>query len=231
MRTRVSTPEWTDARAEAREERPRAGLRAPQRDEGAAQGEAVAVHAPVPASAVGTCGHERGLVGRVQHLLRRSELGELAGPPGAHRLDELLVAVVDEVGERRGLAVLLPHEEQRNAGGQQEEGRGQLCLFGRDQGHQPVTSGAVADLVVVLGEEHEALGRDVDRGGAVVATPEIRVFSLVDEALVHGPGDVVDRAEVPVVPGAFAGDGGVQRVVEVVVPLAVHPEAAGGRRP
>ena len=48
--------------------------------------------------------------------------GQVLGQPAApHRLEESGVTVIDEVGERGGLAVLLTHEEEGDAGRQQQQ--------------------------------------------------------------------------------------------------------------
>ena len=80
--------------------------------------------------------------------------------------------MVDEIGERSGIAVLLPHEQQGNTRSEQNECCRQLRLRQGDQGHQPVTFRTIADMVVVLGKNYEALGRDVKRGCTLVALPE-----------------------------------------------------------
>ena len=174
---------------------------------------------------VDVCGVERGRGVGVEDPAAAGERGELLGPAGSDRLHQGGVAVVDEIRKRRRIAVFLAHEQQGHAGGEQNERGRQLGLFQSHQGDQPVTSGAVADVVVILGEDDEALRWNGRRRSAVVAIPEHGVLALVDEPLVHGPRDVVDRAEIDVVPGALTGERGVERVMEVIVPLGVHPEA------
>ena len=67
----------------------------------------------------------------------------------------------------------------------------------------------------------------VSIGAAVVATAERRERAVVEEATAVDLGQRVEALEVGVVPERLAGQRHVQRVVEVVAPLAVQAVAAG----
>ena len=83
------------------------------------------------------------------------EGGELAAPPLPRRLRDVGVDVVGEELKRRQLAVLLAHEQHRRRTATA------ACRTppAAGRGGHAVPVGAVADLVVVLGEDDEALGR------------------------------------------------------------------------
>ena len=106
----------------------------------------------------------------VERLLGEPECRAVLGPRRAAPLRPAGVAVVDEVGKGRGLAVLLPHEEQRARRGRASSSAGgQALAIHRDERGQPLATRAVADVVVVLREDHEALGLETrsraPRGG------------------------------------------------------------------
>ena len=63
--------------------------------------------------------------------------------------------MVGEVQERRGLAVLLAHEEQRHERREQHDAGGELGALEVDDRDSRSPSAAVADLVVVLREDDE----------------------------------------------------------------------------
>jgi hypothetical protein len=130
--------------------------------------------------------------------------------------------VVGEELERRRLAVLLAHPQHRREGREQRAERSQRARLDR----QSVTEGAVADLVVVLVEDDEALGRDVVGARAEAAAARARIVAVVDVRAAEGLGQLGDLAEVGVVAGAVAGEQHAQGVVEVVGPDGVAAPAA-----
>ncbi len=175
----------------------------------------------------------------IRHVLLgpavRRELPPSAPPYG---LGELGVGVVgEELPGGRG-APLLAHEEHRRErrGERQRGGAGQQP--GGEGRRQPVPLGAVADLVVGLGVAEQPLRRDprtVERT-AVTAPAEAGIGAVVEEARRQRLAQRGERGvrEVRVVALRLAGQRGVQRVMEVVVPLGVQPEAAllaGGDEP
>ena len=106
----------------------------------------------------------------------------------------------------------------------------QNAASGRAARRHPVAEGAVADLVVVLGEDDEPLGGHVVGGGAEAAMAELRVAAVVDVGAVKRLGQLVDAAEVGVVAVALLGDQRAQRVMEVVGPGGVAVIAAAVAR-
>jgi hypothetical protein len=54
-------------------------------------------------------------------------------------------------------AIFFAHEQQRDIGRQQNGGGGQFQLFEREVGRQPVSQGAIADLVMILSEDDELI--------------------------------------------------------------------------
>ena len=86
------------------------------------------------------------------------QLRELAPPPVAHRLRQPRVLMVREVLERRRIGVLLAHEQHRHRRRQNHRRRHGVLAAG-PQLRQPLTDGAVADLIVVLRADDEALAR------------------------------------------------------------------------
>ena len=154
------------------------------------------------------------------------ERGELAPAPLARGDGDLLVDVVGEELERRALAVLLAHEQHRRERRQQRAERGERPGLGG----QPVAEGAVADLVVVLGEDDELLdggGRRRARrsaGGGTSSTCR-RARAGGGRPWRGRP----TRPELLVLALALAGEQDAQGVVEVVGPRGVVAEAAAAR--
>ncbi len=136
---------------------------------------------------------ERRAVLRVGNLLvgERRERRELRSPSLARGLRDVLVDVVREELKRRVLAVLLAHEQHRDVRREQRAERGQRARFGG----QPIAEGAIPDLVVVLVEDHEPLGRHVVGGRTEPPAAERRVRAVVDERAV--PSTWRDRATEP----------------------------------
>jgi hypothetical protein len=167
---------------------------------------------------------EGGRVLRVGHLLLAELLegGELAPAALAGGGGDLLVDVVGEELERRVLAVLLALEEHRRERGEQRAERAERARLGR----QAVAERAVADLVVVLVEDDEAVRRHVVGAGAEAAAAERRVPAVVDVRAAIGLGEVADLAELRVVAAPVAGEEHAQGVVEVVGPDGVAAPAA-----
>ena len=91
---------------------------------------------------------------------------------------------------------------------------------------QPVAERAVADLVVVGGEDDEALGRHVVGGRPEAALAERRVGPVVHVRALEGLGQQRDRVELLVPALGLAGEQDAQRVVEVVGPGGVAAVAA-----
>ena len=65
------------------------------------------------------------------------------------------------------LAVLLPHEDERDVRRQQQQRGGEPELVGRDHGRQAVANGAIADLIVVLNRDDEFFARESFRLSAM----------------------------------------------------------------
>ena len=121
--------------------------------------------------------------GRGTRRARRTPANSRA-PPLAHGLRQLRVGVAREVVERRGLAVLLAHEQQRHERREQHQRRRQLGGLRVDQRGQPAAAGPVADLVVVLRVGHEAGARSCHAGRAPWRRPRnARALAGVDVAL------------------------------------------------
>ena len=102
----------------------------------------------------------------------------------------------------------------------------QNAASGRTRSRQPVAEGAVADLVVVLVEDDELLGRAVVGAGAEAPPAEGRVAAVVDVRAMEGLGQLRHLPELLVPPRALAGQQRVQGVVEVVGPHGVVAVAA-----
>ena len=105
----------------------------------------------------------------------------------------------------------------------------QNAASGRTARGQPIAEGAVADLVVVLGEDDELLGRAVVGAGAEAPPAEGRVAAVVDVRAVEGLGQLRHLAELLVPARALAGEQRAQGVVEVVGPDGVVAVAALAR--
>ena len=166
---------------------------------------------------------------RVRSLPLPGEGAELLTAAAAHRLDELRVRVADEIRKRRGLPVFLAHEQEGKVWGQQDRGGQELQGLEGQQGRGALAEQAVADLVVILAEHHEALEGQVGGGVPVASAAVRRVPPVVDEAIPVGFDQILEAAEILVVPLPFPGEQGVQGVMKVVGPLGLQPQAAGLR--
>ena len=159
-------------------------------------------------------------------------LGELPPPPGTHCLRELRLLVRGEVLPGRRRVPLLAHEEHRRERRREDECGADLGKSRRRQLPDPFTDGAVAHLVVGLqvAEELPAGYAGSLHRGAPGPAAERGVRPRVEEGSGHRPLDRGVRVgrEVGVVALALAGQQGVHRVVEVVAPLARHPEPSLG---
>ena len=126
-----------------------------------------------------------------------------------------------------------PHSSPWNSigtnGRGEDEGGGDLQAPGAEQMAAALALGAVAHLIVVLQVAEEAMAGEAGGRPAVAAAAEARVAAVVDEGAREGLREVGQRAEVRVVPGALAGEHGVQGVVEIVAPLRVEAIAAESR--
>ena len=95
--------------------------------------------------------------------------GKFPAPAFAHGLGQLRL-VVGEKQERRGLARLLAHEDQRNLRAEQlQRGRRFERARVRECG-QPLAERAIADLIVIL-QEHDERGRRQIRAGRAARLP------------------------------------------------------------
>src|SRR5579871_555565 len=92
---------------------------------------------------------------RIGNLLRPLESGKFASTPFSDVLDQLRVAVADEIQERRRLRVFLTHEQQRRQRRQEHNACRQLQRLGTNQRRKPLTERAVANLIVVLDADNE----------------------------------------------------------------------------
>ena len=84
-------------------------------------------------------------------------------PTPADRFDQRGIPVVDEVGERLRLSVLLAHEEQRHEGREERGGRREPDAIRVDDRRQAITERPVPDLIVVLGAHDEVPARRARR--------------------------------------------------------------------
>src|SRR3954454_13631902 len=91
---------------------------------------------------------------RVRRLLPPAEGREFLLAPLPHGPDEVRVRMVDEVEERRRLAILLPHEEERQERREDHRARGELQALEIHQDREALALHAVARLIVVLAADH-----------------------------------------------------------------------------
>ena len=116
--------------------------------------------------------------------------------------------------------MLLAHELHRHGGRGQVDRRRRVLAAG-DQLAEPLTLGAVADLIVVLRAHHEAIAAEVLGRRAERLLAEGRQLAGVRKPVGDRARQRRDRAEVGVVEMALPGQRGVQRVVQIVGPLRV----------
>ena len=175
-------------------------------------------------------GAERGRVGRIGHGSGPVGARELALAALADGLDEVGVAVVDEVRERRSLAVLLAHEQHRRERRQQDRRGGEPVtrIVDRRVREQAGAGGRVADVVVVGVEDDEASVVDVVGRRTVAAVEARRVLARVDPAAVPRRGEIADPRVARVVLVALAGERHSEGMMDVVVPHGVAAPAVVG---
>ena len=161
-----------------------------------------------------------------------AESGELPDTPLADATGQVVLLVVGEELEGSARSPLLAHEEHRCVGRQEHQGGGgcQGGVVEDDRG--TVSDGAVAYLVVVGAEDHEAAGVGVlGHGCPPVPLPEGGPGAVVEEGPAIGLGPGADLGEVAVVALILPGESDVQGVVDVVGPLGGHAQARDlGRR-
>jgi hypothetical protein len=133
--------------------------------------------------------------------------------------------VTHEVEKRIRLVVFLPHEQHRHVRRQQVQRGGKLPRLERDQRRQPVADGAVADLIVVLDADDEAIGRNAIRRRTVTPAPVGAVPAVVHESIPQRLRDRHHASEVGIVARSLAGEARVNGVMQVVAPLGVEREA------
>ena len=92
--------------------------------------------------------------------------------------------------EKNWNGAVSPYSSPMNSIGVNGESSVQNAASGRALGRHPVAEGAVAHLVVVLGEDDEPLGRDVVGGGAEAPPAKARVVAVVDERAVQRLGEL-----------------------------------------
>ncbi len=131
--------------------------------------------------------------------------------------------VAGEKQERFARGPFIAHEHQRNhRREQQQRSRGPERIGGTEL-WQTLAERPVADLVVVLQEQHKG-GRCKVAAGLASGVPMTRLFAQVDKTFAEQARKLVGRlfGEVRVVGIGFAGQQHVQRVVPVIVPLRVE---------
>ncbi len=162
----------------------------------------------------------------IGHVASPVERGKFFPPPLAHRLDQGRVGVANEILERCRLAVLLAHEEQRNEW-REQHGSGGEPLPRRGQCRtETVAQAPIADLVVVLGEDHKLLREIEPRTAPVPALPVARVLAGVRVALPPHFCELGQAAVVAVIALLFPRQKDVQRVMKIVAPLRIEPVAS-----
>src|SRR5262245_59869284 len=101
--------------------------------------------------------HERRRLARMRYRALPREAGELLGAALTHGFGETAVEERREELKRRRLAVFLAHEQERDRGRRQQQPGRQLHPLERCDRAQPVAQRAVADLIVILYADDEAL--------------------------------------------------------------------------
>ena len=146
-----------------------------------------------------------------------------------HRLGEILVEERAEELKARRLAVLLAHEEERDGRGHEHETHRELHRLERHERAEPLALGPVADLIVVLQEDHEVVARQIAARRAARPTEIFGGLALIGKAFGDRAFQMLLGAEIDVIAHRLAGEPAVQRVVEVVRPHCVEAEAARAR--
>ena len=152
----------------------------------------------------------------------RVEVSEFAAPAFAHGVSQLIMKV-GEKQERPAAAIVIAHEQQRDHRCQQQQASGRPQGRRRAQAGQAFAQGAVADLVVVLQEQHKGTGRQVPAGFTAWRAMAVGL-ALEHEAFGQAARQLVDGAllVIGVVAFGFAGQQHMQGIVAVVVPLGVE---------
>lgn len=154
------------------------------------------------------------------------EGGELAEAALSDRSAESGV-MIGEVEKGRGSGPFLSHEEQRRFGGQQQERSGGTVTGGVDLMMQTFAMRAVADLIMILQADDEAVARKVRGGCATKGSARVHGLADVIPALTKGLGDVGDRTgEGRKVTGVVPRERAAQLMMKIVGPDAIEAVTA-----
>ena len=102
----------------------------------------------------------RGPAGQLNNSAVTEDLGALFRlVPSAmpHSFDKIRILMADEVLKWRGLPVFLAHEDQRQKGRKEHDTCRDLRRLEINEVTEPLAVHAIADLVMILGENDEAL--------------------------------------------------------------------------
>ncbi len=92
-----------------------------------------------------------------------------------------------------------------------------------DQCGQPLAKCAIANLVMVLQEQHEGCRRQMGAWHPSRATEIIRMLALINKSFGQASCQLLHRAVaiISVVAGVFAGEKDMQHIVAIIVPLCI----------
>ena len=149
---------------------------------------------------------------------------EFVGAALTGQAQEMFISVGDEEGEWGLRKSFFPHEDHRCEGGEEDHRGFERMLCRRQVLGRAVTSSTVTHLVVRGGVGDQLPRRDAGQVQffPVGAFPESGVGAAEAVAVAQGVSENVKGAVVLVISIVFAGDDGVEGMVDVVKPLRVE---------
>jgi len=102
----------------------------------------------------------------------------------------------------------------------------QFCGLETRQTDQALAAHAVADLIVILGADHELFRGAVRAGVAVMALAKLGIAPGENEAFAQRLDQIANMTEVGVIAKTFLGQKHMQGVMKIIAPLSVHADAA-----
>ena len=179
-------------------------------------------------------GSRRGGVGEAMLYRLRFHPGKLLEKIKAAPADRLVqfLAHVRKVEKGTRCAKFLSLEKKRRPGAEQEKrGHGPVAA-GRSMQARAFPIDGVGDLIMVCDERHHALRRQVAAGPATAFFLPAVKLPLVKKAVLDRGDKFLRRAAVVGVVGRVAaGQRDERGVMQVIVPKAIEPVAAGGGWP
>jgi len=144
---------------------------------------------------------------------------EFCVPPAPHRLDK--VGIPKRTEEQKGLlfAIFLPHEQQRQVRGEQQQTGCQALGRRAEKGAQTLALRAIANLVMILQAYDKAIPWEAANGGAIAAVAVSAIAPGEHKRLFKQCREILYTSVIAIIALALTGQIGMHRVMKIVAPL------------